>query len=394
MKKKLIITTSLLAALTLTACNNGKDDPVDPIIDYPYSYYEPYMVWGADRDEVTKYMSDTFRNWYVDESVFPELMFLDGKYKTIGMSYKFEDSKLASTTLSYPLRSDSFDKLKSDIESRYKVEFTYMSEYGLWHGHSVMKNMDVDLYNLDSSEMLHTIMAIFTGTGPSPSDDIKFEITPSNKSALNYTDFTTISITFPEAKKVSWYDSFGMKYFSLIDAEGNPIWMKLAQRADTSLEGNVITIQLSYSSYETLTEEGDYTFVIDPETILVDGRLLPEQRIKYHITAIPPVITSFELKFDDKVTNENELHFYIEDGLEIVGWEFFGGTPIYDDDDNNVGKVYDFKQVAPNHFLFVLRMETADTTKQYHFDVAEGLLTARTKAADIPSAATKVRFSL
>lgn len=399
MKRFPLLFATLLTAFTFTSCDkdNGKDDP---IIDYPYSYYEPYMIWGATKEEVTQFMSSTYSSWNLNTSSSSdnEMLYVDGKYKTINMSYTFKDGKLESSAITYPLQSDSFDKFKSDIEGLYNVEMELQGVYGgieLYFAHSDVKNMNINLTNSNSKELLYTISASFTGTGPAPSDKIKFDITPSNKTTLNYTDLTTILLTFPEAKEVSYYDDlYRTESFSLVDSQGNQIWEIQPGSKRVYFLGNEIKIEVPISMYEKLTDEGDYTFVITPNTIIVDGRMLLEQHITYHITAIPPVIEPFELKFDDKVTNTDELHFYIPDGIEVCGWSFMGGTPIYDEEDNTAGRVFNFKQVEDNHFYLVLQMNTADPSKLYHFDLEEGLITGRTALGDIPSAAATVIFGL
>lgn len=403
MKRITLLIATLLAAFSFTSCDkeNGKDNPKDdPVIDYPYSYYEPCMMWGEAKEEVMQFMSSTYPSWTLDagSSSDNEIFYLDGKYKAINMSYTFEDGKLESSAIAYPLQSDSFDKFKSDIEGRYKVELEFQGVYSgteLYFAHSDAKNMDINLTNSNSKDMFYTIMASFTGTGPAPSDEIKFDITPSNKATLNFTDLMSILLTFPEAKEVSLYnDIFKNETFSLVDSEGNTIWEIGASSSLVSCAGNEINVQVPIYLYDNLTAEGDYTLVITPNTILVDGKMLPEQHITYHLTANHPVLEPFELNFDSKVTNTEELHFYIPDGIEAVGCAFYGGTPIYDEDNNDAGEVYNFGQIDDNHFFLTLRMTATDQSKTYHFDLAEGLITGRTAFGDIPSAATSVTFCL
>lgn len=389
----------VIALCIMSSCDkeNGKDDPT---LVYPYSYHEPYLMWGAAKEEVMQFMSSTYSSWSLDASSSSdtELLYLDGKYKTINMSYTFEDGKLESSAIAYPLQSTSFDKFKSDIEGRYKVELEFQRVYSgteLYSAHSDAKNMDINLTNSNSKDMFYTIMASFIGTGPAPSDEIKFDITPSNKATLNFTDLMNIQLTFPEAKEVSIYnDIFKNETFSLVDSEGNTIWEIGASSDMVSCVGNEIKIEVPLYLYDNLTTEGDYTFAITPNTVLMDGKMLPEQHITYHLTAIHPVVEPFELKFDSKVTNTEELHFYIPDGIEAVGWAFYGGTPIYDEDNNDAGKVYNFGQIDDNHFFLTLRMTATDQSKTYHFDLAEGLITGRTAFGDISSAATTVTFGL
>ena len=396
--KRLLFICATLAAMTFVSCEKENKD--DPKTDYPYSFYEPCMIWGSTMDEVKQFMDGTYSSWKLDQSDSSEkdLLYIDGKYKTINMSYTFKDGKLESCYLAYPFRSDSFDKLKSDLESRYHVEMKWQGVYSgidLYSAHSDVMNMDISLTNSDSDDMLHTIAVDFTGTGPAPSDKIKLEVTPSNKATLNYTDLISILLTFPEAKEVSYYDDFfKTESFSLVDSQGSTIWEIQPASRQVFFLGNEIRIDVPISMYDKLTKEGDYTFVITPNTILVDGRMLLEQRITYHLTAIHPVIEPFKLKFDGKVTNTDELHFYIPDDIEVCGWSFCGGTVIYDEDNNESGKVYNFSQVEDNHFYLILKMTATDATKRYHFDVDEGLIKGRTPLADIPSAAATVYFQL
>ncbi|MDO5443786.1 MAG: hypothetical protein Q4G10_08955 [Bacteroidia bacterium] len=400
MKKLILITVALLAAFAFTSCEKEEKKKDDPKTDYPYSYCEPCMIWGASKDEVKQYMQENFPKWTADEKSATNeyILYIDDRYKTINISYDFKNDKLESSFLAYPFRSDSFNKLKSDIESRYKVEMKWQGVYGsteLFYAHSDERNMDINLSNSDSDDLYHTISVDFTGTGPAPSDKIKFEVTPSNKTTLNYTDLTTIKIAFPEAKEVSLYDDFFKdESISLVSSEGSTIWTVGPSSRNISVQGNVITIGLTLGMYEKLTKEGDYTLVITPNTVLVDGRFLLEQRITYHLTAIPPVTQPFTLKFDDKLTNDEELHFYIPEGIEAVGWDFRGGTVIYDDENNASGKVYNFSQVEGRHFYLVMRMTATDVTKRYHFDLAEGLIIGRTAFGDLPSAAATVYFQL
>lgn len=402
MKRILLLTVTLLTAFTFISCNkeNGKDEPKDdPITDYPYSYYEPYLMWDAAKEEVMQFMSSTYPTWtLVASSSNTELNYLDGKYKVVNMSYSFKDGKLESSTIIYPLQSDSFDKLMSDVEGRYNVKMEGQGSYSgidLYSAHSDMKNMDITLTNSNSEDSFYTISASFDGTGPGTSDKIKFDITPSNKATLNYTDFMDILLTFPEAKEIAFYDDFFKKEaFSLVDSQGNTIWEILTNSNEVTCKGNEISIEVPISYYDKLTAEGDYTFGITPNTILVDGKMLLEQHITYHLTAVHPVLEPFELKFDSKVTNTDELHFCIPDDIEAAGCAFYGGTPIYDEEGNDAGKVYNFSQIDDKHFCLILRMTATDPTKAYHFELAEGLINGRTKFGDIPSAAATVTFSL
>lgn len=404
MKRITLLIATLLTAFFFISCDEeiGKGTPDMPIIDYPYSYYEPYLMWDATKEEVMQFMSSTYPSWNLDASYSSdtEMLYIDGEYETMDMSYDFKDGKMKSCAITYPMQSDSFNQFKSDIESRYDVEMKSKGVYSgteLYFAHSYLKNMDIRLTNSNSEESLYTIRAYFSGTGPAPSDKIKFDISPSNKATLNFTDLTTITLTFPESKKASYHDEFLIdEYFYLIDSQGNEIWKIRPDSKQVVFLETEIKIEIPISMYDRLTDEGDYTFVITPNTILVDGKLLTEQRITYHLTADQPDLKPFELKFDDKVTHTDELqlHFYIPEDIEAVGFAFYGGTPIYDEENNTVGKVNNFKRIDSNHFYLVLRMETEDTGKTYHFDLAEGLITGRTEFGDIPSAETTVTFGL
>lgn len=406
MKKITLLIATLLAAFTFASCdkeNNGGAEPnIEPTISYPYSYYEPYLMWGDTQEEVKQFMSSTYPSWKLDAGSSSDntLYYIDSKYSTINMSYSFSNGKLESSSILYPLQSDAFDTFKSDIEERYKVEMEWKGNYygsDVYSAHSDMRNMDISLSNAKSMELFRMISATFRGTGPAPSDKIKFEITPSNKATLNYTELLNILLTFPEAKEVALYEEFAkIKTISLVDSQGEKIWEIVAKSysQNISIEGNAIKLHIPIYMYDKLTSEGDYTLEIKPNTIVVDGRMLTEQHIKYHLTATRPILEPFELKFDSNVTNTDELHFYLPDGVDFGGCNFYGNTPIYDEDGNTVGKVYNFRSIDDRHFYLELRMETTDKTKKYHLDLAEGLIIGYTQFGNIPSAAATITFGL
>ena len=137
----------------------------------------------------------------------------------------------------------------------------------------------------------------------------------------------------------------------------------------------------TYSSWKL-----DQSDSSEKDLLYIDG--------KYKTINMSYTFKDGKLKFDGKVTNTDELHFYIPDDIEVCGWSFCGGSVIYDEDNNESGKVYNFSQVEDNHFYLILKMTATDATKRYHFDVDEGLIKGRTPLADIPSAAATVYFQL
>lgn len=74
-------------------------------------------------------------------------------------------------------------------------------------------------------------------------------------------------------------DFFKKEAFSLVDSQGNTIWEILTNSNEVTCKGNEISIEVPISYYDQLTAEGDYTFGITPNSIIVDGKMLLEQHI-------------------------------------------------------------------------------------------------------------------